>query len=77
MGITTRNHQSGVHLGRLDKVCKTFIGGSIPPRASKIFVNSYATAESECEATGFATRGSFTSITVPVLDVRSMATEPP
>src|SRR5260370_17836537 len=45
-----------------------------PPTFSSDF---YATAESECEATAFATRGSFTSITVPSPDVRSIVTEPP
>jgi hypothetical protein len=34
MGIESLKHQAGVHFYGLDKVCKTLIGGSIPPRAS-------------------------------------------
>ena len=77
MGIDTLTRQAEMLFCSLDKVCKTFIGGSIPPRASKSLLKFYAMVEFECEATALATRGSFTSMMVPVSDVRSMDTEPP
>jgi hypothetical protein len=36
LGINTTNHQAGMRFKRPNRVCKTYIGGSIPPRTSKI-----------------------------------------